>query len=135
MGRIHVKSLNFDGYRAILGNLALLVAMGAECPALACGVYEVTGQVRATDREVRLVVAEGTQSQAVFSTKSAFGQSLLIGFKDQFVKARVVIGRAMNGTEGVFDSIESVVPAAPDLIHGASAQWIVQKKKAVCRKA
>jgi len=138
MARIPAKTSFSE--RALHAVLPVLLAWGvtgasalAAGPAQACGEYEVTASVRVSDREVRLVVAEGTKSQTSLTARGGAAEATLIGFKDRMVKVLVVLSSPMNGTEGVIDSVRSVAPAAPDLLKGAASQRMVQTKKAACR--
>lgn len=112
----------------------LVISLLNASSAWACGLYEVTGVVRKSGEDIRIVVAEGSNSQTVFAATGIIERNRLLTFANLYVKATVSLTRPINGTEAVFDRIESIAPVVPDPLNSAKNELYVRTKQAACQE-
>ncbi|MCM2278852.1 MAG: hypothetical protein NDJ89_12325 [Oligoflexia bacterium] len=99
--------------------------------AFACGIYELTGWVRAQGEELRIVTAEATASETRF-TPVARAQHRLLPYRDAFVRAEVLLRQPLDGTRASVAEVRSIELAVPDPLHAAQNTGYALKKKRPC---
>lgn len=115
----------------LLSLLLSFVSVPAEAAA-PCGVFEVRGIVRREGMDARLVSAEKSRSEAVFTVRAPESFKLL-AYENIAVRAEVVLTRPMDGMAGAPDAVRAVEMRVPDpLFPARDSGYRVQEARA-CR--
>lgn len=99
----------------------------------ACGLYEVYGWVRGEELKYKLVLAEKSKSEMVF-TPTFQASSKLYPYKNAFVHAKILVKEKFDGMKAKIEKVESIELAVPDPAQLMNRNELQQVKKNPCEK-
>lgn len=101
-------------------------------PTMACGIYQINGVVRSSKTGYKIVVAEGSKSETVFSS-SHREEVKLFPYIGLPVSTSVMVLKPFDGTRAQIEKIQSIDLRAPDPLKGNDSRFELAKKMN-CRK-